>query len=161
MKKQRTPESAYIEAASLCVRGEQCSRDILNRLLKWEIDRDDALAIVATLEKERFIDNRRFAGASARDKAHFQAWGKGKIRYQLRMKGIEPQIIDEALESIDTSRYDDGMRQAILAKARSMASREPMKARAALSRCAAARGYDFDKAKAIINQCLKCDDEME
>ena len=34
MKKQLTPASAYIEAASLCVRGEQCSRDILNRLLK-------------------------------------------------------------------------------------------------------------------------------
>ena len=53
------------------------------------------------------------------------------------------------------------MRQAILAKARSIASREPMKARAALYRFAAARGYDFDKAKVIINQCLKCDDEME
>ncbi|MGN0206051.1 MAG: regulatory protein RecX [Muribaculaceae bacterium] len=161
MKKQRTPESAYIEAASLCVRGEQCSSDILNRLLKWEIGKEDALAIVAKLEKERFIDNRRFAGAFARDKAHFQAWGKGKIRYHLRMKGIEQQIIDEALESIDTARYDDGMRQAILAKARSMASREPLKARASLYRFAASRGYDFEKAKAIINQCLNCDDEME
>ena len=34
MKERRAPGSAYIEAASLCVRGEQCSRDILNRLLK-------------------------------------------------------------------------------------------------------------------------------
>ena len=68
-----------------CARMEYCVSDIRRKALKaMEGDPDAADRIVASLVKDRFVDDRRFAAAFAREKSALQGWGTVKIRFQLR-----------------------------------------------------------------------------
>lgn len=55
--------------------------------------------ILDRLEEERFIDDRRFAGAYVRDKLSLSRWGKNKIRYGLHSLGISAEVAAQALEA--------------------------------------------------------------
>ena len=57
----------------------------------------DMAQIIATLVKEKFIDDNRFADAFVRDKLKFNGWGKQKIVFKLRSLGIAADIIERAL----------------------------------------------------------------
>ena len=82
-----------------CARMEYCVSDIRRKALKaMEGDPDAADRIVASLVKDRFVDDRRFAAAFAREKSALQGWGTVKIRFQLRGKGVSDEIITEALQ---------------------------------------------------------------
>ena len=75
-----------------CARMEYCVSDIRRKALKaMEGDADAADRIVAALVKDRFVDDRRYAAAFAREKSALQGWGTVKIRFQLRGKGLEGQ----------------------------------------------------------------------
>ena len=64
-----------------CARMEYCVSDIRRKALKaMEGDADAADRIVASLVKDRFVDDRRFAAAFAREKSALQGWGTVKIR---------------------------------------------------------------------------------
>ena len=85
-----------------CARMEYCVSDIRRKTLKaLEGDEDAAERVVASLVKDRFVDDRRFAAAFAREKSALQGWGTVKIRFQLRGKGVSDEIITEALQEID------------------------------------------------------------
>lgn len=150
--------SAYIKATNLCSRSEQCSSDIASKLSKWGIEIDEASRIVKRLIDENFIDDARYACAFARDKAYFEGWGKIKIKYALRQKRICDNDIEDALFGIDDQRYNESMKRSLMAKARSVSKREQAKAKAALYRFAASRGYEIDLARIYINRFFSTDD---
>ena len=57
----------------------------------------DMAEIIATLVREKFIDDNRFADAFVRDKLKFNGWGKQKIVFKLRSFGVADDIIERAL----------------------------------------------------------------
>ena len=72
-----------------CARMESCAFDVRRKALKaMEGDADAADRIVSSLVADRFVDDRRYAAAFAREKSSLQGWGTVKIRFQLRGKGI-------------------------------------------------------------------------
>ena len=78
-------------AASLCSKKEYCCDDIRKKLLAWEIAPEDCSRILDFLQKNKFIDEARFASFYARDKFRFNRWGVQKIGLMLRQKGISDQ----------------------------------------------------------------------
>ena len=85
-----------------CARMESCTFDVRRKALKaMEGDADAADRIVSSLVTDRFVDDRRYAAAFAREKSSLQGWGPVKIRFQLRGKGISDEIISEALLEVD------------------------------------------------------------
>ncbi|MDE6715477.1 MAG: RecX family transcriptional regulator, partial [Muribaculaceae bacterium] len=118
-KKPVSTADAYYRAASKCALGEQCASDIFDKCLKWGLSEKDAAEVVDKLIKERFIDDARFAGAFTRDKIRYQGWGKIKVAYQLRLKGIDATDISEAADSIDDNEYITVLKKVLTSKLRS------------------------------------------
>lgn len=88
-----------------------CTGEAHLKLRKWGIPQGDADDIVNTLVRHRFIDDTRFAGAFARDRFMFGNWGRIKIAMQLRSKGIDGDIIRDAIDSIDSKLYDERLHE--------------------------------------------------
>lgn len=127
--------------ADLCSRSEQCSADVLEKILKTGISRDDAGDILDFLKREKFIDDARFARAFARDKVRFSGWGKLKIRMHLRAKRISDIDIASALEEIDSADYIAALKRAGIAKAKTLNVFEAADAQK-LIRHLASRGFE-------------------
>lgn len=134
-----------------CARREYCSSDIMAKALKaLDGDRAAAEEIVASLCRDGYIDDRRYASAFARDKAALGAWGPVKIRFQLRAKGVSDDVINEALESVETDRAADRMERLMLAKWKTLQS-DPQ-AKLKLLKYTLGRGYEYEEVRKSIER---------
>lgn len=110
-------EKARLRFASLCAKSEQCSYDIRTKALRAGLCATDTRQLLDYLIENRFIDDARFAGAFARDKAKFAGWGPIKIKAYLRLKQIPDALIADALESIPEQVFSLSIEKAADAKA--------------------------------------------
>ena len=132
-----------------CARMESCTFDVRRKALKaMEGDADAADRIVSSLVKDRFVDDRRYAAAFAREKSSLQGWGPVKIRFQLRGKGIADSLIDAALEEVDTDSAADKLERLLAARSRQLEG-DPQK-RLKLLKFALGRGYAYDQVEQAL-----------
>lgn len=152
-----TPDNAYLRLATLCARCEQAEGDLRRKLHDWGIASADANVIIGRLKQERYLDNNRFAAAYCRDKLRFNGWGRLKIAFMLKGKGVEQEIIDSVLNDIDGDQYTQALNDALAAKVTSLTGKDPLQARAALLRFAASRGFEpsiiYKAVDRILNTC--------
>jgi regulatory protein len=138
----------------LCSRREYCVEDIRQKAVKaLEGDIAAASEVVETLVKEKYVDDLRYASAFARDKASIQGWGEVKIRYMLSAKKVSREIIDQALDEIDTERASSKLRKLLETKYRSL--REDPQCRLKLLRFALGRGYGYDEVSKVVDSLMK------
>lgn len=151
---------AYNRLAAKCALGEQCSSDTFNKCLKWGLTDKEAAEIVEKLVKESFINDSRFAGAFTRDKIRYQGWGKIKVAYQLRLKGLESNEIKEAADSVSDDDYFDILKRVLNQKLKFISSdKNKYEIRATLARHAAARGFESPLIFKAIDEILSAEND--
>lgn len=138
---------------ALCSRREYCRKDVLKKVMT-ALDGDAAKAeeVVGKLVEERYVDDRRYAAAFARDKASIAGWGAAKIRYMLAAKGVDREIIASALEEIDVNRADTRLEKLMENKARSL--KDDPQRRIKLLRFGVGRGYGYEEVSSVIDRIL-------
>ena len=139
-----------------CSRREYCTSDVLKKAEKaLEGDREKAMQVVATLVKEKFVDDLRYASAYAREKSAISGWGEVKIKYMLSAKGITKDVIAEALSEIDDVKADARLLKLLENKYRTL--KYDPQWRMKLLRFALGRGYSYDEVSACIYTLMRDD----
>lgn len=134
---------------NLCAKQECCSADMMQKALKaLEFNRTAAEEVVASLVRDGYVDDARYAAAFAREKSSITGWGPIKIRYALAGKGIKGEAVDNALEEIDPGRADAKLRKLLENKWKAL--REDPQGKLKLIKFALSRGYEYDSIKAEI-----------
>jgi regulatory protein len=140
-----------------CARMESCTFDVRRKAVKaMEGDVDAADRIVSSLVKDRFVDDRRYAAAFAREKSSLQGWGAVKIRFQLRGKGISDEIISEALQEVDPEKAASKLDKLAADKYRLL--KEDPQCRLKLLKALLSRGYGYDEVEAAVSRVMKSSD---
>ena len=140
-----------------CARMESCTFDVRRKALKaMEGDADAADRIVSSLVKDRFVDDRRYAAAFAREKSSLQGWGPVKIRFQLRGKGISDEIISEALQEVDPEKAASKLDKLAADKHRLL--KDDPQCRLKLLKALLSRGYGYDEVEAAVSRVMKSSD---
>jgi len=139
----------------LCSVKEMCTSDIIGRMERMGIGKDEQDAILKRLIEEGFLNEERYATAFVRDKSRISSWGRVKIRYALRSKGISDEIIDASLEEVTKDEERDRLHRLLTLKAKSMKMEEPRDKRLAkLVRFAIARGFDYDSSVRVAKEII-------
>jgi regulatory protein len=105
MEKIITPKQALERAKWLCAKQERCQSEIYKKLKEWGIEEENSEEIITQLIIENFIDEKRFAQLYSRSKFNQLKWGKIKISYELKQKGISEKCIQYGLQEIDNKVY--------------------------------------------------------
>lgn len=145
-----TADEVLYKLAAKCSVSEQCLSDIEAKLAKYDLTEEEKTRILRHLVEEKYIDDGRYAEAYVRDKYRFNKWGRIKIAQGLRMKGIDRETIDTAMEAIDEEEYLDILRGLIQSKRRSTKGKNDYEVNGKLIRFATGRGFEFS----AIRQCL-------
>ena len=141
----------YNRLAKLCSAREYCKRDIVRKIEAMAADDPiDTQAIISQLCEDKYIDEKRYAAAFARDKSSLAGWGATKIRYALAAKGVEQEAIDYGLEQIDGEKAQKKMESVLEAKLRSLKGDEREKF-LKLAKFAQGRGYSYNQVKAFYD----------
>lgn len=152
---KKIKDAAYVleRMRALCSRREYCVADIMKKATDaLEGDREEAMKIVESLVADKYIDDRRYASAYARDKAAISGWGETKIRYMLAAKGVSRDIIAEALNDIDEAKAGSRLEKLLENKMKSL--RDDPQCRIKLLRFALGRGYSYDDAISVIDKLI-------
>ena len=137
----------------LCSKREYCSRDIYRKaLVAAEGDSEAAGKLVDSLKADRFVDDGRYAGAFARDKASISGWGRHKISSALLARGIDRCVIEEALETVDGDKADLRLEKLLTAKWKSLCDDPQGKFK--LLRFALSRGYDYELIRPVVENIV-------
>jgi len=142
------------KASAYCSLSEHCIAEVEEKLTVWGATDSQIKKIINHLVKEKYIDQQRFSIAYARDKFRFNHWGKIKITFMLRTKGIDNQTIAEALESIDTKEYQNIVQEIISEKAKTIKGITTYEKRLKLMRYMQGKGFEFSETERAINKIL-------
>jgi regulatory protein len=104
------------KAASYCSISEHCISEVELKLKAWGVEQDKTEKIISKLIEDDFINEKRYCIAFVKDKFHFNKWGKIKISYSLKQKGLDNKLISNALNTIDEGEYEEML--AVLLKAK-------------------------------------------
>ncbi|MDO3410633.1 RecX family transcriptional regulator [Saccharibacillus sp. CPCC 101409] len=91
---------AYAEALNYLSFRPRTSGEVEKRLLEKEIDPHAAAAVVQRLASENLIDDQLYAKEWARQRVTNRKKGKVWVRQELKQKGIDQELIQEALDEV-------------------------------------------------------------
>lgn len=132
------------KAALFCSHSERCISEVESKLQQWGVPNDHIAPIIAYLLKEKYLDERRYAMAFVNDKFRFQQWGKLKMLFHLKIKKIEPEVIREALNSIDALAYESMIRKLSHAKSLKISYKSENEKNTKVIRYLASKGFETE-----------------
>lgn len=153
-RKTKSTAEALQSLMRLCARGERSTGDAMRLMRTWGVPEGERQAVVDRLVAQRFIDNSRYAELYVREKSRLAGWGARKIAMQLRTKGVEKEVIAEALATIDRDEQSDRLAEKLRRKIRTTKAQSDYEMRGKLLRYALGLGYDYDDANTALDKIM-------
>lgn len=161
---QLSEKEALHRALMYCSAAERCKQEVIKKIETLGLLPDVLEKILSYLEKERYLDENRYARSFVNDKFRFNKWGRIKIAYELQKKGISSQIRIDALQSIDDEDYERMLFELLKNKKKSIRKGEEHEKWVKLFRFAASHGFESEIIKRNLKQLFNTgdyDEDME
>jgi len=149
--KEYTFDELLHKAASYCSISEHCVSEVELKLKTWGLDSDKTNQIIDRLIDEGFINENRFCLAFTKDKFLFNKWGKIKISYALKQKGLDAKLISSALNTIDEGQYEEMLSEILKSKLKTIKWEYEYEKMGKLFQFAQSRGFE----SAVIDKVVR------
>jgi regulatory protein len=104
-------EKALQKIKHYCGYQERSHAETRQKLYSMGLCKKEVEELIARMIEEEYLNEERFACGFASGKSRIKGWGKQKIRYGLRQKGISEFCISKALEALDDQEYAAGFQR--------------------------------------------------
>jgi regulatory protein len=104
-KKHLTKEQALQKLRQYCAYQERSHSEVLQKLWDLGVWRSEYDEIITSLIEDDYLNEERFAKAFVGGKFRMKDWGRKKIYYGLKEKGISDYLIKRAMKEIDEEAY--------------------------------------------------------
>ncbi len=135
-----------------CAYQERCTRDVEIKLRDWKTPPGKIKKIIQQLVAEGFLNNERFSRSFVRGKFLNNHWGRIRISYELKSRGMPDKLISEAFNEIDENGYMKTLRNLILKKRKDFQTGKNLNIREKLINFALSKGYEFDLIAAVLKE---------
>ncbi len=107
MSDSETFKNVLSKAMAACSRREHCRSEIETMIEPWGLSEQERAKIIGILTDENFINEERYSTAFVSDKFKYNKWGKVKISVHLKAKKIPPEVISNALDTIEPGKISE------------------------------------------------------
>ena len=149
-KKQLNKKEVLHKLASYCAYQDRCLQEVQLKLMQYELNQEEKDWIIEQLIIEKFLDEQRFAQTFCRSKFNHKKWGRNKIRFELKAKGIAESLISNGFKEIDEQAYEETLRELLKKKRKTIKDKEPFKVKKKLYAYAIGKGFEAELVHAII-----------
>lgn len=144
----------YQWATSRCSQKEYCRSELAQKMRLKGATSSMIERVLQQLERERYVDENRYARAFVSDKFRFESWGKIKIRFTLQHKGISSTDIEEALSTIAEADYMEALKVFLQRKLKTTRGDTAYDVKRKVARAAISRGYEPQ----LVFSCLSLEE---
>lgn len=104
-KKYLTKEQAFQKLKHYCGYQDRCHSEVKEKAYSLGMKKIEVEELTAKLIEEDYLNEERFAIMFAGGKFRIKQWGRAKIKYELKQKGVSDYCIKKALLVIRESDY--------------------------------------------------------
>ena len=151
-KKSLTPDQAFQKIKQYCAYQERCHREVTEKLYGYGLYKKDVEIILTNLIEENFLNEERFAIAFAGGKFRMKQWGRVKIKYDLKQKGVSNFCITLALKEIDEDNYLKTLQSVANKKWESLKGEQYLNSRAKTTAYLLQKGFEQTLIAAAIEE---------
>lgn len=145
---------ALDKIAKYCAYQERCVKDVTDKLKTYDLTEKEREDILNYLIDNRFVDNGRFAKSFVRGKINQSGWGLNKIRFHLIQKGIDKDLIEEALQAFDEEVYRQRLIDILKSKAKTVKAENDFEKCRKLAAYAMQKGFEAPLVWKVLKEDL-------
>lgn len=156
---QETPQDPAERARAICLRlltGTPRTRhQLADALRRKEIPEDVAEEVLARFEDVGLIDDAAFADAWVESRHHSRGLARRALAQELRTKGVDSTVIEEAVGQLGSDREEETARALIERRLRATRGLDRDKRLRRLAGMLARKGYPEGLALRVVRQALE------
>jgi regulatory protein len=145
-------QEIYLKLARMCARSEHCSPDLARKIRELGGDTKSEEKILDQLKEEGFLSDERYVRAYVQEKFRINGWGKVKMRYYLKMKGLKEALIEAGLNEIGDEEYHRILVKTMEQKAKSVKSVNRYEKMGQIIRFTQSRGFEPELIHRYMNE---------
>ncbi|MET8729896.1 recombination regulator RecX [Streptomyces parvus] len=153
------PRDPVDQARNICLRlltgTPRTRKQLADALRKREIPDEAAEEVLARFEDVGLIDDAAFAGAWVESRHHGRGLARRALVRELRTKGVDSAVIDEAVGQLDPDQEEETARELVARKLRSTRGLDRDKRLRRLAGMLARKGYGEGMALRVVRQALE------
>ncbi|MEV0494867.1 recombination regulator RecX [Streptomyces atratus] len=157
------PRDPVEQARNICLRlltgTPRTRKQLADALRKREIPDEAAEEVLSRFEDVGLIDDAAFADAWVESRHHGRGLARRALVRELRTKGVDSAVIDEAVGQLDSEQEEETARELIARKLRSTRGLERDKRLRRLAGMLARKGYGEGMALRVVRQALEAEGE--
>ena len=92
---------------SYCMYQERCIQEVKKKLTHLQVIPKTKLKIINHLINDDYLNEVRFTKSFIQGKLRIKKWGRIKLNYELRVRGVKKFIIDDEINKISKEDYFD------------------------------------------------------
>ena len=104
-KKSYTLDDAIKKLEHYCAYQERCHKEVIEKLQQMHMIPEAIDVVLVHLIENKFLNEARFAEAFASGKFKIKKWGRSRITFELKKKGVSAFNINKAIEGISDEEY--------------------------------------------------------
>lgn len=137
-----------------CSIQERCISDIIKKLYTWEIDNKHD-QIIQHLKENNFLNEERFISSFCSGKFKIKKWGKNKITYELKKKGLASIMIKKHTEVFNDNEYYNTIIKLIILKAKTIKEKDIFVKKNKIAKYLYQKGFESHLVWELINDEIK------
>ena len=106
-----SPEKALQKLKHFCGYQERSHSEVKQKLYSLGLFKQEVEVLISRLIEEEYLNEERYAVQFASGKSRIKGWGKVKIRYELKQKGVSDFCIAKALKALNDKEYEAGFQR--------------------------------------------------
>ncbi|WP_405990402.1 recombination regulator RecX [Streptomyces sp. NBC_00986] len=158
-KKEEPPADPAERARGICLRlltgNPRTRKQLADALRKREIPDEVADEVLSRFEEVGLINDGAFADAWVESRHHGRGLARRALAQELRTKGVDSTLIDEAVSQLDSDQEETTARELVDRKLRSTRGLDRDKRLRRLAGMLARKGYSQGMALRVVRQALE------
>lgn len=149
--KRLTKEQAWQKIKHYCAYQERSHSEVKQKLYGFGLYKSEVEELLSKAIEEDYLNEERFAQLFAGGKFRMKGWGKVKIVYELRQKGVSQYNISKALKAISDVDYSHTLRSLAESKWQQLKGEHYLTKQAKAMSYLLQKGYE----PALVQQAIK------
>ncbi|MFF0889144.1 recombination regulator RecX [Streptomyces sp. NPDC003456] len=158
-EQEAPPADPVEQARAICLRlltgTPRTRKQLADALRKRQIPDDAAEEVLSRFEEAGLIDDSAFADAWVESRHHGRGLARRALARELRTKGVDAALIDEAVSQLDSEQEEATARELVARKLRSTRGLDRDKRLRRLAGMLARKGYPEGMALRVVRQALE------
>ncbi|MDG9726921.1 recombination regulator RecX [Streptomyces sp. DH41] len=158
-EKGEPPRDPVEQARAICLRlltgTPRTRKQLADALRKREIPDEAAEEVLSRFEEVGLINDSAFAEAWVESRHHGRGLARRALARELRTKGVDATLIDEAVSQLDSEQEEETARELVARKLRATRGLDRDKRLRRLAGMLARKGYPEGMALRVVRQALE------